>query len=473
MSTLNTTQLECYRLLKLLHQLELQPPRILHDEHLKAALFAACEHIDEDDWNIETLAKCFNYILDVLLHALIVGNLPHYFRPGVNLLADISEDFMIDLTTKISEIRRDPLKFLFRLNPLTRTHKMKPSPNASLLCHVAEDQAEEQGDKPDIKSQQTDSKPQMKQPDNASQPDEITMLDLFQDVVKDARQFNEEEKQILIVFKNCYEKLILVCINQEWYNEALELGEEFIERLPPDTIAKWSYLCNLALSGLEDLNKIISFLELLAEQSDGEESTLLQNLACMYHSLMHIAQDPEDIKEIEAKTDDLFKQAMQINDQSPALYADYGNFLVSTNQFENAILILDRAVELRKIDPHHRNGYGKLEINCVDGNMVEEIKIFGEVSINSSAYACYLLTICQIQLQNETELAKVMEEFDEICNDLEDSFTYKLLGYAYRHAQNMAEAAVAFQKALQLEDDPTAKQHIQSLINSLDSQSSN
>lgn len=105
----------CYRIFKMAIKENISSTcNLLTTYHLKTLLLWASERYPPDWWSNENVAGCFLGLLDDLLHSLVNGACPHYFIPELNLFANCSTDHLFFLASKVSAIRKFPLKYLKR-----------------------------------------------------------------------------------------------------------------------------------------------------------------------------------------------------------------------------------------------------------------------------------------------------------------------------------------------------------------------
>ena len=146
-ASLGDVHRQCFILLKALSTDVLDPPRkVLTSYHMKTVLFWLLER-----YTFECeLGHFFLALLDELLHCLIRREIRNYFMPENNMLAHVHSDFVRDMARKVSDIRRDPLKYLFQFNRRTlfcfspekpwedvfRPVLQRKSLTVSAACHV-------------------------------------------------------------------------------------------------------------------------------------------------------------------------------------------------------------------------------------------------------------------------------------------------------------------------------------------------
>lgn len=105
----------CYRIFKMAIKENITSTcNLLTTYHLKTLLLWASERHPPDRWSDENIAVCFLGLLDDLLHSLVNCSCPNYFIPELNLFANCSTDHLYFLASKVSAIRKFPLKYLQR-----------------------------------------------------------------------------------------------------------------------------------------------------------------------------------------------------------------------------------------------------------------------------------------------------------------------------------------------------------------------
>lgn len=105
----------CYRMFKMAIKENISLTcKLLTTYHLKTLLLWASERYPPDRWSDENVAACFLGLLDDLLHSLVTCSCPHYFIPELNLFANCSMDHLHSIASKVSAIRKFPLRYLQR-----------------------------------------------------------------------------------------------------------------------------------------------------------------------------------------------------------------------------------------------------------------------------------------------------------------------------------------------------------------------
>ena len=98
----------CYRIFKSIRYWHLNHPNFLHSYHLKMLFFRACLRYPVSSWTEHEMASSILSLLDDLFHCLATQSLPSFFLPECNLIQGVHSDFVLTLTQKLSEIRKDP-----------------------------------------------------------------------------------------------------------------------------------------------------------------------------------------------------------------------------------------------------------------------------------------------------------------------------------------------------------------------------
>lgn len=105
----------CYRMFKMAIKENITSTcKLVTTYHLKTLLLWASERYPPDRWSDENVALCFLGLVDDLLHSLLTCSCPHYFIPELNLFANCSTDHLHSIASKVSAIRKFPLRYLQR-----------------------------------------------------------------------------------------------------------------------------------------------------------------------------------------------------------------------------------------------------------------------------------------------------------------------------------------------------------------------
>lgn len=282
----NDTQRQCYVLLKVLALEALSPPKILSSYHLKTVLFWACDDIPSHIWIPRNISICLLIVLDRLLHCLISHNIPNYFMPGSNLIAHVDADFIFHLTTKVSKVRRNPLRYLFDFNKKFRVWYS---------------------------------------------PFTLTWEEMFQPVLLNSglapttfSSFNKATGDALLMG-------IVQLLAEENFNAALGYAEQQVGE--PGGL---QFLCNVLSCNHLSLESSIKAMEYIHEKIPDDKS-MLSNLACYYHCRIHEVDDALVKQQLVEKTDITFQKVHANGGGDAGTMADYANYLRDTDRCEDAI----------------------------------------------------------------------------------------------------------------------------------------
>ena len=105
----------CYRMFKMIRYWHLKTPDFLHSYHLKMIFLQACHTFPATSWTEDNLASNILGLLDNLFHCLATRSLPSYFLPDCNLIEQVHPDFIFTLLEKLSQIRKDPTRYIINL----------------------------------------------------------------------------------------------------------------------------------------------------------------------------------------------------------------------------------------------------------------------------------------------------------------------------------------------------------------------
>ncbi|CAG2188583.1 unnamed protein product [Mytilus edulis] len=114
----NTSQCKhCYRIFKCFVKYHLSHPKLVSTYHCKTIFLWTLERFPPDTWTEDNLGHRFLGLLDSLLHALVMRQLPQYYIPSDNLLNTFKDktDFVDTVCQKLSDIRRNPFSYIYRL----------------------------------------------------------------------------------------------------------------------------------------------------------------------------------------------------------------------------------------------------------------------------------------------------------------------------------------------------------------------
>ena len=107
------TQHKCYFILKtMLKDKMTTPVETLSSYHLKTVMFWAVERLTDSTWDQIPLACCVLGIIDELIHALLTGDLPHYFIEESNLLEEFEFVGTHQAAINLLKLRFQPLSVL-------------------------------------------------------------------------------------------------------------------------------------------------------------------------------------------------------------------------------------------------------------------------------------------------------------------------------------------------------------------------
>ncbi|XP_067929308.1 protein mab-21-like 3 [Watersipora subatra] len=87
-------------------------PAVLNSYHCKSITLWACERHQPSYWCWENLSRCVFGLLDDLLYCIASAQCHHYFLPRMNLFENIPPEFLATIGQKLTEIRRNPKKYL-------------------------------------------------------------------------------------------------------------------------------------------------------------------------------------------------------------------------------------------------------------------------------------------------------------------------------------------------------------------------
>lgn len=108
----NPVLTDCLRMLKFLCELHFDRPKLLKSYHMQTIVLLAAERLPLSYWKANNFVKHLLDLLDDLLHYLVTHNLPNYFIPQQNLFEQFSADFIWDVASRVSKVRRNPIKYL-------------------------------------------------------------------------------------------------------------------------------------------------------------------------------------------------------------------------------------------------------------------------------------------------------------------------------------------------------------------------
>lgn len=117
-SIANTSQCKhCYRIFKCFVKYHLSHPKLVSTYHCKTIFLWTLERFPPDTWTEDNLGHRFLGLLDGLLHALVMRQLPQYYIPSDNLLNKFKDktDFVDTVCQKLSDMRRNPFSYIYRL----------------------------------------------------------------------------------------------------------------------------------------------------------------------------------------------------------------------------------------------------------------------------------------------------------------------------------------------------------------------
>lgn len=106
---------QCYRIFKCLIKYYFSHPKLITTFHCKTVFLWTLERFPPDSWTFKNLGQRFLGLLDSLLHALVMGRLSEYFIPNDNLFSKFEADCTLTVMQKVSEMRREPIKFIYRI----------------------------------------------------------------------------------------------------------------------------------------------------------------------------------------------------------------------------------------------------------------------------------------------------------------------------------------------------------------------
>ncbi|KAH3794328.1 uncharacterized protein LOC127837640 [Dreissena polymorpha] len=110
---LSEVPLLCWKILKAYQKafLRTEPP-VLTSYHWKTVLFWIREDTDDSFWSKGNLLNCVIKALDFMINCLEDRFLPVYFVREENLITGCRDDLVVKSLIKVSDIRREPSKFL-------------------------------------------------------------------------------------------------------------------------------------------------------------------------------------------------------------------------------------------------------------------------------------------------------------------------------------------------------------------------
>ncbi|MEO1301503.1 MAG: tetratricopeptide repeat protein, partial [Bacteroidota bacterium] len=190
----------------------------------------------------------------------------------------------------------------------------------------------------------------------------------------------------------------------EYYEEALQIRGQIHDGPHPD-VAFILYILAIAYYSSEQPQKSTTYYEEALSvyqqlsENDPENTyastraSIAHNLACMYHvealSAMQKDQD-QTAQEYLTKAKDTFELAIAANNPPTAsLCTEYANFLLATEQIEQACQYLEQTIATG--DNEDELGYNMLERETVTPALRDKISQDNPVSLRAMDYAYYLL----------------------------------------------------------------------------------
>ena len=409
--SLTDTQRQCYLLLKCLLQDSLALPKVLKSYHLKNILFWACEDIPTTQWTHDNLATIYLYLVDRLLHCLVNHRLPQYFIPENNLFDAIPEDFIADIMVKVSDVRRNPIRhtfdfqkhYIFMFFPFI-------APLETIFLPIVKN-LEDASCENDI-----------------AKVHEAQFLSLLRLVAVLADTKKNEDALASLKDETDLLKFILL-----YDDRAMDRLESLVRKFEPNYgIKLYEHLIDL-------------------RDEPAQKATLLTNLACFCHCAMNDDNaTTHEQQTMRSKAEETFNDAVMISSlPCTALLAEYANFLCRTQQWSTAVKILEEVTQNEEVHPNETNSYSCYEACTLEENIRAEVINEGKFEVVSIIYAYYLLVTSYLATQKKAGAEKCAEHMFSVCFLIPSSRGYSLLGYAYLMLENYAEAASAFQQAIQ------------------------
>ena len=438
--SLTDSQRQGYILLKTIVMHELSRPNVLCSYHLKTLLFWQCEKIPASEWTTDTgLAASMLCVLDELLLCVASQYLPHYFIPECNLFDHIHPEFLTDVARILNHIRSEPLRCVLDFNKRYRFGVSGILVKYRMIC----------------------------------QAEAGNLAAAFSDVIDDAtvrhdnrrKRYERQQRALWTFGKLCLKHATYII----GYN-ALCAFEQLADVTRCLTGDDFDALALMTCAGLEI--GTTDPLEYIAEHSTDcdQNSYVLSNLACLYHSeaFTHVRKQDmlEKAEEMLKKAEEHFLEAMSDTDTSDAMIkVDYSMFLVHLHRYDEATDLLKQIIASECKHPVSSNTYRSNMKNITeDENLLKEMNHQGGIRTASHAFAYYVLAKIYCDTDRKTDAETLLLDFQRLCSDIMSKGTvdvtmraraFSLLGYAYLAVNNYSQAGQAFDKAVHLVDGYT------------------
>ena len=409
--SMNDVQRQCCVLLKLLQIQHLDRPSMIKSVHWRALLYWACERLPLSEWTDYNLCVYFVGLLDDMVHNLVREELRDYFMSECNILENTEEDLLHDLTCKIIELRREPLKHMYAFN---ESYRFSFSPMAETWQEIFKPVHE------GINKRVHDSAPHFL---SAQIKSSELLMQAF------AREKNLPLLQeVASKTATCHASLGLE-------RTSLDILESVAVRMPLDiSIYLYEYI--------------------LKEQPTFYIA--MSNLGCMYHAkIFQCVEDDATKKRLAAAADEMFREATSKGVRGAAM-VDYGLFLCNMKRVADAVDILEKFVPEEKDEPKSFNGYGENELMTMDENLTNEIHNTKDrhITVVSVCYALYLLVKCHVNLGKREAAVQALKQLREVCGRLSvqhQPMSYTLLAYAFLSLHEFGSAHSTFCKVASLQ----------------------
>ncbi|KAK2167401.1 hypothetical protein LSH36_28g03060 [Paralvinella palmiformis] len=404
--SLSSVQKQCYMTLETLILTELSPPYLLTPSCLRNHFFWCMEKIPEETWKDEMngLGNAFQYVITLLLYALINANLAHYFLPERNLIDHIPEDFLDELMVKVNKLHADPISYMLNFDRVYQ------------FSHTSST---------------------------------MRMEELLKPVLDDCYKYHNILNQCYVAHSKSAHNMCKAFVQEGNFTAAYascRTASQIDQHLSKDYVPR--VLMERYLSELDDPRKELSGLEYIVKNFSDISEGLHEKMACLYTLLYCSAVSEAALNDYKRKANDSFQGALEILGAELILAIYYSVYLQKCEKAADAIPLLFRAIHKQQ----QRHGLSKkmLGKNCYDERIQAEFEDLEELPPLIMAF--YQMIQCYIKTGQKDNAKEVMLDLNEVC--LKDSqkcaFGWSLLGYANMDLDEHNVALKAFKEVLKL-----------------------
>ncbi len=424
-TTLLPCHRQCYMLLKLMSQIELQCPKVLSSYCLKNILFWTMEKIPESQWldRVNGTGKCFLALLDRLLGCLVARNLPHYFNPGNNLVSHVNARTLQDVAKKVSEVRRDPIKFVLDFDRIYRFQ---------------------------FSSQ------------------DMRLEDLLEGVIRESRCYGLSLTQEAISQKIALCLLANARLDAACFDALIHTVND-MKSVSPFGVTERPVEYILDLAHRKNPRSSVACMEHLLEKFPDQEALILTCLAPKYHAfsrLSHLSQVERNA--YACKSEELFSR---IPPGNPSTETSYCSLLMDMGKTRQAIPLLKKATEQSGMKPDYLS-YDEHDARTLDDDIRSRAMTASKVfRVRRDVFSCFQLVKCYISIGDFHNATKTVERMAEICERAPDMANLNLLGFSYERIGENAKAkdALELAQALPPSRERSLEDYVQDVTTQLES----